>query len=69
MEGLDLGAWVPVIAAGLTLANTVFLFFVNRRTRKTQQQVNGMKMHELAEAERRGARHERMRTGPPPIGD
>lgn len=67
--GFDPAVWLPAITAALTLSNTVILWFINRRTAKTQDQVNGMKLHELAEAELRGARAERHRRAPPPIGE
>lgn len=50
---------LPVITAALTLANTIVLFFVNRRTRSTHERVNGLVLQQMYEAEARGRRLER----------
>lgn len=47
---------VALLTAGLTLANTVILFFINRRSIDTHSRVNGLLLQHTAEAEARGRR-------------
>jgi hypothetical protein len=49
-------AWLPAVTAGLTLANTIVLFFLNRRARRTAKKMNGMYLQTIQEAENRGRR-------------
>lgn len=52
---------VALVTAALTLANTVLLFFINRKSTAIKKHVNGMQLQLLAEAERRGRRRERQK--------
>lgn len=66
---MDITPYLPLVTAALTLANTVFLFFMNNRQRAIHKHVNGMQLQLLSEAERRGRRHAshaRDRLGDPP---
>lgn len=66
---MDVGPWIPAVTAFLTLANTVVLFVVNRRTGKTHREVNGMKLQLLQEAENRGRRLEQHLSGHQLVGE
>lgn len=61
-------AWIPAVTAGLTLANTIVLFFLNRRARRTAKKLNGMQLQIIQEAENRGRRLALKET-PPRLGE
>lgn len=53
---LNLEPYIPLVTAALTLANTVVLFMINRRTSRTHERVNGLLLQHTVEAEQRGRR-------------
>lgn len=61
--------YLPVLTAGLTLANTIFLFLINRRTTNTHQRVDGLLLQHTAESEERGRRLERHAASTERIGE
>lgn len=55
--------WVQLATAAFTLANTVVLLFINRRSIDTHRRVNGLLIQQTDEAEARGRRLERRDAG------
>lgn len=56
---MDLASYLPLLTAVFTFANTLVLWQVNRRSKKTHETVNGLMLHNIHEAEERGRRLER----------
>lgn len=62
-------AYLPLLTAVFSLANTVVLLVINRRTGKLHDRVNGLVMQQMLEAEERGRRLEAHKPRRRPAGE